>query len=124
VFYTTVGNKKILFTGDMEKEEENNIFNKKLYVDILKVPHHGSNSSLGDNFMKNVSFKTCLISCGEYNKYKHPSSDTLNKIKYCNYYISYETGSLTINLESGKVYKYYSKRKLLNYLDCLTKINT
>jgi competence protein ComEC len=121
VFITTVGSKRILFTGDMEKEEEEDIFDKKIFVDIIKIPHHGSDTSMSNNVIKNVSFNTCLISCGKFNKYNHPSSLTLDKLKNKNVYISYNTGSITFDLNSNIIIKKRDFRFYLNCLDCLTK---
>lgn len=83
VFTLKINNTSFLFTGDMEKDEELNIIKdvNKINVDILKVPHHGSNSSLSFEFMNIINFKTAIISVGLNNKYKHPSEETLVKLK-------------------------------------------
>lgn len=58
-------NKKILFTGDIEKEAEGDILSiydkKELECDILKVAHHGSKGSTTDEFLNAVSPKIALI---------------------------------------------------------------
>lgn len=57
--------KKILFTGDIEKEAEEDILSmydkKELECDILKVAHHGSKGSTTDEFLNIVSPKIALI---------------------------------------------------------------
>ena len=56
--------------------------NKEIKCDILKVGHHGSNTSTSDEFIKYLKPKVGIISCGKKNKYKHPHKsvvETLNK---------------------------------------------
>lgn len=57
--------KKILFTGDIERQAEEDILKmydkKELECDILKVAHHGSKGSTTDEFLNAVSPKIALI---------------------------------------------------------------
>lgn len=80
VFIMTVNSTKILFTGDMESQEEKNITKNNIDFDILKVPHHGSESSLSDEFYNKISFKDAIISVGKNNKFKHPSDKIIDKL--------------------------------------------
>ncbi len=109
VFTANINNTKVLFTGDMEKEEEAQIFNSKLNVDILKVPHHGSNSSMSDSVMNNLEFDTALISVGINNKYKHPSSETLEKLKDKRVYKTSTDESITLYFSNSKYYTYINR---------------
>ncbi len=106
VFIANINNKKVLFTGDMEKEEEEEIFTQNINVDILKVPHHGSNSSLSDTFMNKVKFDTALISVGKNNKYGHPAKETLEKLSGANVYKTSDCSSITLYFSSSKYYTY------------------
>lgn len=80
------GNSSFLFTGDAEEEVETELedifVNNKdiLDSDLIKIGHHGSNSSSTKDFLFSVSPKKAVISVGENNKYKHPHPDTLSKI--------------------------------------------
>ncbi|GAB6170218.1 ComEC/Rec2 family competence protein [Clostridium carnis] len=89
----TYGNNTFIFTGDAEALSEEEVITKypnDLKGDVLKFGHHGSNTSSIDKFIKAVSPKYGIISCGIDNKYGHPHKETLNKIK--NYNIkSYRT---------------------------------
>jgi len=76
---------KILFTGDIEKEAEEEIV--KLYkeavflkADVLKVAHHGSKTSSIDEFIKLVNPQVALIGVGADNTFGHPNDDVLNRI--------------------------------------------
>lgn len=69
-----------LYTGDIEKEREIDLYSKTenlLDVNILKVPHHGSNSSSTPEFIKTVSPEIVIICCGEDNRYGHPHNEVL-----------------------------------------------
>ena len=75
-----------LIMGDAPKKIESRIMkdNVSIPCDILKVGHHGSNTSSGDSFIKYLSPKVGVISCGKKNKYGHPHSEVvaiLNKYK-------------------------------------------
>ena len=53
VMYLIIDNYKFLFTGDASKNIENNIINKYNLnnIDVLKVGHHGSNTSSSNTFI-------------------------------------------------------------------------
>lgn len=75
-----------LIMGDAPKKIETQIMkdNVSIPCDILKVGHHGSNTSSNDAFIKYLSPKVGVISCGKKNKYGHPHSEVvtiLNKYK-------------------------------------------
>ncbi|WP_018249650.1 MBL fold metallo-hydrolase [Orenia marismortui] len=73
----------ILFTGDAESEVEKELLdtNYNLEADLLKVAHHGSNSSTTSSFLKRVNPKYAVISVGKNNKYGHPNKSTLRKLQ-------------------------------------------
>ncbi|MBZ9688865.1 MBL fold metallo-hydrolase [Clostridium estertheticum] len=79
-------NSTSLFTGDIQKLSEDEILDKgyNLKAEVLKVAHHGSNSSTTQEFLNRVSPKIAVISCGAYNSYGHPNSETLDKLKKLN----------------------------------------
>lgn len=75
-------NHSFLFMGDAEKEVEQDLLSENIKCDILKVSHHGSETSSIDEFIKLVKPSMGIISCGKDNCYGHPSEqilDTLNK---------------------------------------------
>ena len=79
----TLSKKKYLIMGDAPKMVEQNIIKEypNLDCDILKVGHHGSNTSTSDEFIKLVTPSEAIISCGKNNKYGHPHKETLNILK-------------------------------------------
>ena len=75
----TFGNTSFLFTGDAETENEETRTWPK--TDVLKVGHHGSDTSSSEEFLKQVSPKTAIISVGKDNVYGHPSDETIKKLQ-------------------------------------------
>ncbi|MBN2394839.1 MAG: DNA internalization-related competence protein ComEC/Rec2 [Candidatus Atribacteria bacterium] len=71
-----------LFTGDIEGIVENHLLSweKTLKSDILKVPHHGSNSSTTLSFLEAVQPSTAVISVGK-NHFGHPHEEIVQRLK-------------------------------------------
>ena len=68
-----------LFMGDAEKEVENSRqWNR---VDVLKVGHHGSNSSSSDDFLTQVKPQYSIIEVGKNNSYNLPSSKAIERLE-------------------------------------------
>ena len=72
-----------LLTGDAPKEIENKIINTyDLDIDVLKVGHHGSNTSTSNKFIESIKPEVAIISCGKNNIYGHPHSEVINALIY------------------------------------------
>lgn len=67
-----------LFTGDIEEEVERAILPYVSKVDVLKVPHHGSNTSSTDAFVKQLNPQLAIICVGK-NNYGHPNINVVEK---------------------------------------------
>ena len=78
VIHLAYGEKTFLFMGDAEKEIEDKISWPK--VDVLKVAHHGSDTSSSDKFLNAVKPETAIISVGAHNTYSHPAKSTLDAL--------------------------------------------
>ncbi|MCF6466390.1 ComEC/Rec2 family competence protein [Clostridium sp. Cult2] len=74
-------NNAFLFMGDAEKPSEDEILaaGYDIKADVIKVGHHGSNSSSGGRFITNVSPHHAVVSCGKGNSYGHPHKETVNR---------------------------------------------
>jgi competence protein ComEC len=83
VFKLTFGNARVLFMGDAEKPEEKDILEHwyDLRANVLKVAHHGSNSSTTDAFLKAVDPQYAVIGVALQNDYGHPSKKTVNRLE-------------------------------------------
>ena len=79
------GSNSFLFMGDAETAEENGILNSEyagmLKSDVLKVGHHGSDTSSSEAFMEAVSPQYAVISVGADNSYGHPSEDVVKRLE-------------------------------------------
>lgn len=82
VIKLTYGNNSFLLTGDAQEQSESEMLSKgyDLKADVLKVGHHGSNTSTSPAFLKTVSPKYAVISCGKGNDYGHPHQVTIDKL--------------------------------------------
>ncbi|GEK31938.1 metallo beta-lactamase superfamily lipoprotein [Kurthia zopfii] len=86
VLQVTHGDKKFLLTGDAETPAERDMLTAGLLgpVDVLKVSHHGAAEATNKAFLDVVKPHLAAISVGEGNRYKHPTKDTLNRLKDAN----------------------------------------
>ncbi len=80
------GDTSFLFTGDMETDAENDMLDYwgsrvDWNVDVLKVGHHGSNTSTGYRFLYEVSPDYGVIPVGADNSYGHPHDEPLSRLK-------------------------------------------
>lgn len=78
--------KSFLFMADADKEVEEYLidkYSKELDCDVLKVAHHGSKTSTGEDFLKVVSPKYSVISVG-VNNYGHPNEEVLHRLRNVN----------------------------------------
>lgn len=83
VVHISYGDTAFLFMGDAEKLAERQIIESGAMVeaDVLKVGHHGSETSTDFDFLTAVSPEVAVISCGEGNSYGHPHTDVTDKLK-------------------------------------------
>lgn len=72
----TYGSTKFLFMGDAEKLSENEI-KENVTADVIKIGHHGSNTSSSIDFIKKVNAKYGIISVGLNNKYNLPKEEII-----------------------------------------------
>lgn len=68
-----------LFTGDAYKSVENKLLKEgmDLQSDVLKIGHHGSNTSTGEEFLREVLPEIAVISVGKENAYGHPHPEVI-----------------------------------------------
>lgn len=71
----------MLFTGDISMEEEGNLSVIHKPITVLKVAHHGSKHSTGEEFLQEIQPKYAIISCGRNNPYRHPSKELINRLE-------------------------------------------
>lgn len=83
ISYFTYDHLNYLFMGDASKEIEKQLMDTyDLKADVIKVGHHGSNTSSDAAFLDSLDCKIALISAGYKNKYDHPSTETLTTLDH------------------------------------------
>ncbi|MBQ3556942.1 MAG: MBL fold metallo-hydrolase [Oscillospiraceae bacterium] len=77
------GETSFLFTGDAEREEEEDILDAGFDLEstVLKVGHHGSENSTTYPFLREVMPEYAVISVGEGNSYGHPTPEALGRLR-------------------------------------------
>lgn len=78
----TYGQTAFLFTGDAERPSEYDMTDsgEDLSATVLKVGHHGSNTSTSYVFLRQVMPAYAIISCGKDNAYGHPHEEVLSRL--------------------------------------------
>ena len=73
------GDVSFLFCGDIAEEAESDLvyIESDLSADVIKVPHHGSDSSSTRPFVNAVSPQYAVFCAGEENDYGHPHDSVL-----------------------------------------------
>ena len=98
---------KFLFTGDAESKTEKALTDDGLNIDcdVLKVGHHGSNSSSSQSFLRATTPEYAAISVGANNIYSHPSQSVVAALEDCGAQIlrTDTHGDITFYIENGKI---------------------
>lgn len=83
VLKVSFGATSFLFTGDAERAEEQDLLNAgvNLQSTVLKVGHHGSDTSTSYPFLRAVAPKYAVISVGTGNSYGHPTEAVLSRLR-------------------------------------------
>lgn len=84
VLRLTYGMQRILFMGDASSAVEDVLLrmaSSTLQADVLKVGHHGSKYSTARTFLAAVGAQYGIIAVGAKNRYKHPTLQTLARLR-------------------------------------------
>ena len=83
VLRVVYGDTAFLFTGDAEREEEQDIVDAGYFLQstVLKVGHHGSANATTYPFLREIIPAYAVISVGADNAYGHPTEDTLSRLR-------------------------------------------
>ena len=96
----------ILLTGDAEKSVEDDYLEYLPgRVDILKMPHHGSDTSSGEKLLSYIRPEYTVISLGAGNDYGHPHKEPMERLQqYCsNIYRTDQSGNVTFTVKEGEI---------------------
>lgn len=97
-------NRKIMLTGDSNEINEPLVMARtgKIDCDVLKVGHHGSETSTSNAFLDEYAFEYAIISCNSYgNKFNHPRQATLDRLKSHNIevYRTDNNGNIVVSVD-------------------------
>jgi competence protein ComEC len=95
VLLVTVGQSRVLLTGDIEREAEAQILrqNDPGPVDVLVIPHHGSRTSSSQAFAAATRPRWALVSAGYRNRWGFPREDIVARWE--------ESGATVLNTASS-----------------------
>ncbi len=71
----------MLLTGDIERLAESDLIAKSPRADVLLVPHHGSRTSSGEEFIAAVSPRWAVVPAGYRNRFGHPAREVLERYR-------------------------------------------
>lgn len=98
---------KFLLTGDAGEPAESAMINDgiDLDCDVLKVGHHGSNTSNSLEFLKKATPEYAAISVGKNNVYSHPSDKVVSSLDKvgAEVFRTDRDGDITFYVENGKI---------------------
>ena len=103
IIQVCIWNRCTLFMGDAsQKVEKELITNYQINATILKVGHHGSNTSTSNDFLDKIPFQIGIISAGRNNFYHHPHENVLNRLKEkkIEIYNTQTNGTITLKINA------------------------
>lgn len=107
VLLVKIYNYQILFMADASVSVEKDILNKYNLknIDIIKIGHHGSNTSTSELLLDRTTPKEAIISVALNNKYNHPSKSTLNLLnnKNIKYYSTSIYGTIKYTITKNNI---------------------
>lgn len=116
VLKITANGESLLLTGDIGRQAEGSLLSLPvaLQSDFLLLPHHGSKHSGSEAFLQAVQPSVVLISSGFLNRFRHPSSETLDRVSKLDVQVfnTAKHGTLEFVLgESDKVEAYRQQQR-------------
>lgn len=96
-----------IFTGDISEAVERKLLEHSVCapVDFYKTAHHGSKYSSSSDFLRVLSPKLAVISCGRNNRFGHPHPEAVERIgeSGAKIFLTQESGEVTLRIKDGKV---------------------
>ena len=94
-----------MFMGDASVTTEKEILSKYNLpnIDVLKVGHHGSNTSSSKEFIEEINPKYSIISVGKNNRYGHPNKEVLDNLNDSKIYRTDLDGSIMFKIKNNKL---------------------
>lgn len=102
VLKITCGGRSILMMGDAEEKQEETLVEEEIACDVLKVGHHGSNTSTTEEFLEQVSPSIAVISSGAQNPPDEEVLDRLHKVG-AEIYQTHRNGDISLTIKNGEI---------------------
>lgn len=107
VLRITYGRISMITTGDMSTSGEERLLRQQVLerVSILKVAHHGSDSSSSSSFLEAISPQIALISAPIHSRYGHPHESVIKRLEEIgtNIYCTKDYGAVKIHIDGEKL---------------------
>lgn len=124
--------KKIMLTGDSNEINEPLVMTRtgKIDCDVLKVGHHGSETSTSNEFLEYYTFEYALISCNaKGNTFSHPRQATLDRLRNHNVtvYRTDNNGNIVVTVDKDGKLSFSTEKtfdKEENYIGLTGKTST
>jgi competence protein ComEC len=118
-------NQTVMLTGDATIQNEQVVVqaNQLPQIDVLKLGHHGSNTSTSSELLAEIDVTYAVISAGEDNSYGHPHQETINRLIYAGVPESHifntaQNGNIIANITtSGQVVVFTQVESLPTYIE-------
>lgn len=97
-----------LFTGDLPSTGEDKILELEFVLEseVLKVGHHGSRYSSGQEFLNQVRPSLCIIQSGQDNKFGHPHQEAIERMRLvgCQIKNTQDLGTISLKTDGYNIY--------------------
>ena len=107
VLKISYGKVSLLFAADILKEQESKLIQSgaDLSATVLKVPHHGGQSSCTEAFLRAVQPTTAIVSGRSFGKRQTPHPDVKNRLEKLNInsYVTERCGAITVITDGKKL---------------------
>jgi len=106
VLKLSYGRQSFLLTADIFSEAETRLIKERgdLSCTVLKVAHHGSNTSTSADFLNVAHPQAAVISCGAGNLFGHPQSAVLERLTKQTIYRTDLSGSIEFTTDGSKIW--------------------
>lgn len=109
VVKVSFGDHSFLFCGDIEKTAEEDLvahYGSKLHSTVVKIPHHGSDTSSSPQFIQALAAPYGVLSYGKDNPYGHPHQEIVEawQIAGTELYASQINGSLSFESDGERLF--------------------
>ncbi len=111
ILYGTINKNNFLLMGDASKKSEEVLLDNYNLpeISILKVGHHGSNTSTSSDLLETIKPKYALISAGQNNKFGHPHQETLDNLNKFSVkiYVTIRDGAILVNFSKRVTFSHF-----------------